>query len=74
MGCNVTTNKFETLHSKLLQHKQNEDIKLAYQYCGGAPSKLADGKRMTFQDAIVREFAARFAVAEENGAKMEQDM
>ena len=52
--------KFDTLAERLFEHTSPEDIRLAYQHCGGIVSKLKDKKRTTVTAALIDEFAASF--------------
>ena len=56
----VLKSKFDTLAESLILHDNPEDIKLAYQHCGGVISKLHDKKRTTVTAALIDEFAALF--------------
>ena len=56
----VIKSKFNTLAECLFQHTSTEDIRLAYQHCGGVLSKSKDKKRTTLTAALIDEFAAHF--------------
>ena len=48
----------------LTTHSSGDDIKAAFLHCGGKASTLKDSKRVTFEDAIVEQFAERFKPVE----------
>ena len=53
-------NKEWNLHVGLAAHSSGDDIKAAFLYCGGKPNSLKDGKRATFEQAIIEQFSCRF--------------
>ena len=56
----VMKNKSDNIHQTLSAHDNNDDIKLAFQYCGGILNHLPNKKRITIQQELADRFSDKF--------------